>query len=132
MARAVKEWIGKTDDSIISGEAKKRVVDRQNGLCALCTRELGPSLKPEFDHEIPLGLGGKNRESNIRALCPECHKPKTASDKAAIAKAKRISKKHLSIKPRKHNWNPRKAKFNWKTGRYELSEDPRIKEDTTP
>jgi hypothetical protein len=43
----------------------------------------------EFDHVIPLGLGGSNATDNWAALCPACHRSKTREDLRAIAKAKR-------------------------------------------
>lgn len=44
--------------------------------------------------------GGENRERNMQALCPFCHKPKTASDVAEKAKVVRIRAKHLGLKDR--------------------------------
>jgi 5-methylcytosine-specific restriction endonuclease McrA len=44
----------------------------------------------EYDHEIPIGLGGESTLENCRCLCGKCHRLKTSSqDVPAIAKAKR-------------------------------------------
>ena len=101
MARSVKEWKGKTDDAAISPSAKLRIVERQRDRCILCTREFSAKLRPEFDHEIPLALGGEHRERNLRALCGDCHGTKTKADANAIGRARRIAKDRLGIKAQK-------------------------------
>lgn len=52
-----------------------------------------------YDHDIPDGLGGEPTLDNCVVLCIACHSDKTTKrDVPAIAKAKRISDKHLGIK----------------------------------
>lgn len=51
-------------------------------------------LDAEFDHVVPLGLGGGNDPNNWAALCPYCHKRKTRADLRRIAKAKRQRRYH--------------------------------------
>lgn len=97
MARAVDEWIGKTDDTPPPPRVKLRILDACGHRCAVCGVELGGARLPEFDHTVAMILGGENRESNLRALCAPCHKPKTAADVAAKAKTDRVRKKHLGI-----------------------------------
>jgi 5-methylcytosine-specific restriction endonuclease McrA len=41
----------------------------------MCTTLLPPEY--EIDHKIPLVQGGSNEESNLQALCPNCHRRKT-------------------------------------------------------
>jgi 5-methylcytosine-specific restriction endonuclease McrA len=48
----------------------------------------------EVDHAICLGIGGKDRDDNLQALCVDHHKVKTARDKGLIARAKRRGLKH--------------------------------------
>jgi 5-methylcytosine-specific restriction endonuclease McrA len=43
----------------------------------------------EVDHAIALGLGGRDRDDNLQALCNDHHKIKTRRDQGLIAKAKR-------------------------------------------
>jgi 5-methylcytosine-specific restriction endonuclease McrA len=40
--------------------------------CVLCTAEA-----TEVDHVVPVSLGGSGDQSNLRALCSQCHKAAT-------------------------------------------------------
>jgi 5-methylcytosine-specific restriction endonuclease McrA len=94
VSRAVPEWIGKTPDSPIPDRVKLRVCDRAEGKCKKCEQ---PARPAQFDHAIPLILGGENRESNLQLLCVPCHKAKTALDVRIKAKVARVRKRHLGI-----------------------------------
>ncbi len=99
MSRDVPEWIGKDDDAKIPPRVKDRVAQRAGDCCQTCSREIGGRLRAEFDHIIPLILGGKNREANLQLLCNECHGAKTKRDvkiKAKVARVRRRQK--LGIK----------------------------------
>lgn len=95
MSREVPEWIGKTDDTAIPDRVRLRVYEKANGDCAVCGQGV---LSCEFDHIIPLILGGANRESNIQLLCVPCHRAKTKRDVKIKAKVARVKKKHIGIK----------------------------------
>lgn len=96
-ARTVPEWIGKTPDSKIPDRVKDRIALKAAGCCQKCQREIRPPLRAEFDHVIPLILGGEHRETNLQLLCNECHKAKTALDVKLKAKVARVRKRHLGI-----------------------------------
>jgi 5-methylcytosine-specific restriction protein A len=68
------------------------------GRCAECRVEIGPATGLEWDHIIPLELGGDDMLENLQPLCRADHTVKTATDVARIAKAKRVSARHLGIK----------------------------------
>jgi 5-methylcytosine-specific restriction endonuclease McrA len=93
--RSVPEWIGKTPDSAIPARVKLRVSERAEGKCKKCEQ---PARPAQFDHAIPLILGGENRESNLQLLCVPCHKAKTKLDVKLKAKVSRVQKRHLGIK----------------------------------
>jgi 5-methylcytosine-specific restriction protein A len=97
MSRAVNEWIGKTDDTAMPARAKDRVLRAAGDCCVRCERKVGGKLRAEFDHIVPLILGGANRESNIQLLCSECHVAKTKLDVKLKAKVARVRKKHLGF-----------------------------------
>ncbi len=72
----------------ISSNEKRIVLRRQNNRCNICGSLLKESkeipvhafskdrVKLEFDHRIPIDRGGKNKVSNIQALCHYCNKCK--------------------------------------------------------
>lgn len=70
---------------------KEWVLELQHRRCLGCEVMLS---KVEFDHVIPLGLGGSNTPENWAALCPTCHRTKTRNDLRSIAKAKRQRRYH--------------------------------------
>lgn len=101
MSRSTPEWIGKTDDAKIPPRVKARIYLDASGRCLKCTRFIdGSALAAEYDHIIPLVIGGENRESNLQLLCTECHAQKTKLDVKLKAKVARIRKKNLGIKKR--------------------------------
>lgn len=98
MARTVDEWIGKTDDSPPSEACKRRIVAKQDGRCALTSREFTPKDQPQFDHKVPLWLGGENRESNLQAIIDDAHKAKTKAEAKVRAQVNARQSSHLGLK----------------------------------
>lgn len=101
MSRAVPEWIGTTPDTAIPPRVRSRVIDRAGGCCEHCSRSFSPHNLPEIDHTIALINGGENRESNLRALCRDCHGGKTRADVAEKSTVARKHAKHFGFTPRK-------------------------------
>lgn len=98
MTRALPEWIAKSDDAKIPDRVKLRVYEKAEGRCAICT--VGAKVG-QYDHIIPLILGGGHRETNLQLLCVPCHKGKTRLDVKLKAKVARIRSRHAGIrKPR--------------------------------
>lgn len=114
MARKVKEWIGRTDNSPPSAACKLRVLDRQDNKCALTGQEFCAGGNIEFDHRIPLWLGGENRESNLQAVLSEPHKKKTQVEAGVRAKVNRQKKKHLLGRKAKGKPMPGSKASKWK------------------
>jgi 5-methylcytosine-specific restriction endonuclease McrA len=100
MSRELPEWIGKRDDDAIPPRVKDRVADRAKGCCKKCDRRIVGKLRAEFDHVIPLIIGGIHKESNLQLLCHECHAAKTTRVVKLKAKVARVRQKHLGIKPK--------------------------------
>lgn len=100
MSRAVDEWVGKSDDTPPPPRVKARIVLAQGGICACgCGTKLGEYGEGiEFDHRQALILGGENREGNLRALRPMCHKGKTRADVAQKSKEARKRNKGYGFK----------------------------------
>jgi len=99
MARAIPEWIGKTDDAAIPPQVKRRVLDAQRPeptalpICPECGLPIRVDVTPDYDHAKPLIDGGRHAESNLRAIHPRCHKVKTAQEAhdRALIRAKQMS-----------------------------------------
>lgn len=112
MTRTIEEWRGKTDDAAIPARVQDRVSQKSNDCCQTCCRPVTGKLRAEFDHVIPLIIGGKHCESNLQLLCHECHKAKTALDVKLKAKVARIRKRNLGI--RKPSRFPGSRDSRWK------------------
>jgi len=50
------------------------------------------------DHIVALINGGENKESNLQALCGQCHRYKTAADVAEKAKVAAVRRKKHGAK----------------------------------
>lgn len=99
MTRSLPEWIGKTDNTATPPRVKVRIYLECEGRCKKCTRFIdGAALVAEYDHVVPIILGGENRETNLQLLCNECHSAKTKLDVKLKAKVSRVRKRHLGIK----------------------------------
>lgn len=59
----------------ISVEVKRAVWERGGGCCAEC----GSDAVLEFDHVIPLAMGGSSTQANLQLLCADCNRVKGAS-----------------------------------------------------
>lgn len=99
MARSVAEWRGKTDDTPVPKRVKLRILKRQEDKCAGdgCPVRFSSRCKPQFDHVIALTNHGENREANLQALCPPCHRAKTGADVAEKSKTNDMKAKHLDL-----------------------------------
>lgn len=87
-----------------SQRLKQSILEAQQGRCFSCGAQLA---QVEFDHVVPLGLGGDNGLDNWAALCPECHKTKTRADLKRMAKAKRQRRYHETGRSRApRNYSP--------------------------
>jgi 5-methylcytosine-specific restriction endonuclease McrA len=54
----------------------------------------------DFDHIVPLALGGEHREGNLQVVSRAAHRAKTKLDVASIAKARRVKLKHIGAWPK--------------------------------
>ena len=64
---------------------RRLIAERQNWLCAgpQC-RDAAENKRMEFyeiDHIVPLSWGGTEEDDNLQALCPNCHRKKTAQER---------------------------------------------------
>lgn len=95
MARALPEWIGKTDDSKIPDRVRVRIFEREGGRCHLSGRKIMPGEPWDLDHKVALINGGEHRESNLFPALRDKHREKTREDVAEKADAYRVRSKHI-------------------------------------
>lgn len=55
---------------------RRAVFDRDKHRCSNCLRTIDNALTLDPDHNVPRGVGGSNRLSNLTALCRQCHDAK--------------------------------------------------------
>lgn len=59
----------------IASSVRQEVWDRDGGKCQKC----GAKTNLQFDHVIPVSLGGANSAANLQILCESCNRLKGAS-----------------------------------------------------
>lgn len=96
--RAVKEWIGRTDNAMPPPKVRQRIFDRDKGICHICKMHVDPGQSWEADHVPPLKDGGENRESKIFVAHTKCHKKLTAKQAMERAPIERKKQKHSGAK----------------------------------
>ncbi len=80
--------------------AKAAALRTQNHRCAECLHVMH-SWDIDWDHIVPLALGGSNESFNFQALHKVCHKIKSKDDIGKIRKADRQGKAHRGEKKRR-------------------------------
>lgn len=98
--RSLPEWVGSSPDAAIPRLVKTRIWLRCEGRCALTGAKLRATDPHDFDHIIPLALGGEHREGNLQLVSRAAHREKTADDTRAIRKAQRVHAKHHGYYPK--------------------------------
>ena len=95
MARAVTEWIGKSDDTRAPPRVLLRIFLREGGICKISGRKIAPGERWQADHGVALINGGENRESNLFPVLIEPHKEKTRRDVAEKGRVAARAKSHI-------------------------------------
>jgi 5-methylcytosine-specific restriction endonuclease McrA len=85
------DYIAPTKRRPMTKARAAKIFLRENGCCYLCSRKLRVGVdKYQIEHPDPLSLGGSDNDDDLRVVCIECHKPKTAADAAEKARRDRI------------------------------------------
>lgn len=61
-----------TEHKLIAPHEKRRIYDRQNGLCAYCGQHRNIKYMT-VDHIIPLSRGGTDSLGNLQCTCKKCN-----------------------------------------------------------
>lgn len=81
-----------------SKKSLEKLLAEFNGKCRMCQCSIDGASGLEWDHRIPLALGGEDELANLEPLCIRCHRTKTKGDVAQIAKATRQRQRNLGIR----------------------------------
>lgn len=68
---------------------------RAGGRCEACSAKI--TAGAEYDHVLPVALGGESTLDNCQVLCRACHAAKTAGDVKQIRKADRQARRNAGI-----------------------------------
>ena len=74
----------------ISRSRRKVILERHGNKCYICE---AADVPLQLDHQVPLFLGGKDEDFNLRPLCEPCHKRKTIGENKIRGKINRLSGK---------------------------------------
>lgn len=80
-APEVKPWGRKTERSVSGwewGRIRRRVLSRAHWRCEM--PNCGDAAS-EVDHVVPRAAGGTDDMSNLRAVCPPCHRSKSERER---------------------------------------------------
>ena len=66
---------------------RKRILARDHGLCQTCRRLGRVKAASMVDHIVNKAAGGSDDESNLEAICRDCHKLKTGRESHGISGA---------------------------------------------
>ena len=111
MARALPEWIGKTDSTKAPPRVRLRCWETSHGKCHICGQKILVGQKWELDHVIALINGGENCEGNLAPAHAKCHKVKTRADVAQKAKVYRTRSNHIGA-VEKRPWSHLKKRMD--------------------
>ena len=73
---------------------REAVLKRDGYVCQPCKRNNHTTMATEVDHVIPQAEGGSEDESNLQAICTDCHKAKTQAEAARGVKRMRFHDNH--------------------------------------
>jgi 5-methylcytosine-specific restriction protein A len=85
------EFIPPTPRRKMTRQRAAKIFLREQGRCYVCQKRLRVGVdKYQIEHPDPLCLGGSDNDDDLRVICDDCHKPKTAADAKTKAKRDRL------------------------------------------
>lgn len=76
----------------------RELLQKFNEKCRMCQCDIDGASGLEWDHRIPLAIGGDDALDNLEPLCIRCHRTKTKGDQATIAKTRRQRDRNQGIR----------------------------------
>jgi 5-methylcytosine-specific restriction endonuclease McrA len=92
-----RRWVEPEKRHPLTRKQRVEVFMSTDGRCYVCGQKLRGDAW-EAEHPQALALGGSDGIADLRPICRPCHKPKTADDKRAIEKCKRVRDRHIGAK----------------------------------
>lgn len=68
-------------------QLRKRILDRDCGLCCVCKAQGRIRLATDVDHIKRKADGGTDDEANLQSICDDCHEAKTTAENGGTARA---------------------------------------------
>lgn len=106
----LKEWVGKTDNSMPPPSVRLRIFRNHDGKCHITGNKIQPTDEWDLDHIRELADGGENRESNMAPALRKPHRKKSAKAKNDRARMDAAAKRHYGIKKPSSQWGYGKFK----------------------
>ena len=78
---------------------REAVMVRDKYRCQPCQLDGRVTLAVEVDHIVPQAEGGDDRESNLQAICGDCHEVKTRAEAARGVSRSRFGARPRGAKP---------------------------------
>ena len=92
----------------VTATMKKKVASDQKWNCKICSNMLDECY--EIDHIICIKDGGTNEDTNLQALCPNCHRKKTNNDMAKKKEKIKAEKEKEPKEPKEKEPKEKKEK----------------------
>jgi 5-methylcytosine-specific restriction endonuclease McrA len=93
-----------------SKATKAAAFERENGICQGCHTAI--TTGAEYDHALEDYVGGDNNLENCVVLCGRCHKRKTAKNRPAIDKTRRIAENRMGLRSKARGFSKPPPGFN--------------------
>ncbi len=97
-----------------------KLFEAHGGVCHICEIRIHGERGEKWDveHVIPIAMGGKDDESNMRPAHVDCHAGKSKVDARNLAKVNRQRAKHFGAwKPSGFRKMPEGYKWDWRLQR---------------
>lgn len=78
-----------------TGKQRAEIFRDAKGVCYLCSRKIAEGEEWQVEHPKARGLGGSDKQEDMRPAHVDCHKPKTKADNKIMRKADRQMKAHF-------------------------------------
>lgn len=103
------QFIAPTPRRKMTRQRAARIFLREQGRCYVCGRRLRVGVDTyQIEHPEALILGGSDDDADLRVICTDCHKAKTAADaKARAERDRHITSSYRPEGEHRSKWSER-------------------------